>query len=104
MKLIAAVFFVAVFKLPSAQEDVLVIFNQQEVLATDTLHIEVFLAAPQEVEFAVLNNEQLFDVRKSMLVSGRNNYAFELSGIPKGKFILLVTGNNVHEEFDFLVR
>ncbi|MDZ4824079.1 MAG: hypothetical protein SH856_11520 [Flavobacteriales bacterium] len=87
-----------------SQEDVIILFNQPEVTSTDSLHITIFLQASEEIEIAVFTNDKLFDARLARIDKGKTDYVFPLTGIWKGKFILLVDGESFHEEFEFAVK
>lgn len=78
--------------------DKLVFTGEEEIL------FGVRCASEQDLEITVFTDNHLAMQQKTTLLPGINSFNLKTTGMPNGKYFILVTGNAIHVEKEFHLK
>jgi uncharacterized protein YgiM (DUF1202 family) len=84
-------------------EPVSVQFTQTNVHQGDSLHFNIFCNANKPLEVYIMAKDSLFFYENIQIAYGESAFHISTASFPMGNYILLVTGEDVRIQRDFLL-
>lgn len=105
MRIFIGLLFLLVTSSTSAQDkDVQLHFDKESITQGDSLRFSVWANSNEIVEIYVLSGEFLGFQQKVQLAYSEFPIALSTLTFPAGKYFILITGEGIHIEREFLVR
>jgi hypothetical protein len=103
MKFCVAI-LISLFAICSSAQVVEVIMEKQQVIQGELLHFAVKCASEQDVEITVFTEGHLLMHQSSTLLPGETPFDVDTTAAATGRYFILLTGNGIHVEHEFLLK
>ena len=103
MRSIIALVFILCLTTSLHAQVVQVLMSKTEFKIGEPLHIDIKVASEQDLEITIFTEGHLLLHQNATLIPPSSPFDFLTDEIPAGKYFVLVTGNGIHVEKEFMI-